>query len=88
MTSADKAKRTVLGIEIPRDELAFRIAQGALGMRAPLGTNATQALNEMDRIPRMPGEEACPKMGAGFRSAADQAVKYLHECINAARQPS
>lgn len=85
MTPAEKAKRTLLGIDIPRDELALRIAEGALGMRAAPGKNPTEALNEMDR---MPGAVAGEGMGFGFRKAADAAVLYFHERINAARQPS
>jgi hypothetical protein len=78
--TAEKAKRTLLGIEIPRDELALRIAQPCLGMVAKPGTDATKALDDMERI--------SPGMGEGFRRAADAAVIYFHECINAARQPS
>ncbi|MDR6851036.1 hypothetical protein J2Y54_000529 [Sphingomonas sp. BE123] len=81
--SAEKAKRTLLGIEIPRDELAFRIAQRCLGLNAPAGTNATDALNNMNMHPG-----AGNGMGEGFRSAADAAVLYFYECINAGRQPS
>jgi hypothetical protein len=86
MSAAAKAKRTLLGIEIPRDELALRIAQGALGMKAPAGTNAKQALDEMDRL--FGGDPMRPDLGEGFRLAADQAVLFFHECINAGRQPS
>jgi len=84
-TPADKAKRTLLGIDIPRDELAFVIAQASMGLRAPLGTNIKDALDMMDTLPTPAG---CPPMGVGFRRAADQAVAYFHERINAARQPS
>jgi hypothetical protein len=80
--SAEKAKRTLLGIEIPRDELALRIAQPCLGMRAPAGTDAAKALDEMDAL----GGPVL--MGASFRRAADAAVAYFHERINEARQPS
>jgi hypothetical protein len=76
----EKAKRTLLGIEIPRDELALRIAQPCLGMRAKAGTDPSAALDDMDKI--------SPGMGAGFRRAADAAVLFFHERINSARQPS
>ncbi|SNT05223.1 hypothetical protein SAMN06295912_1353 [Sphingomonas laterariae] len=82
MSGADKAKRTLLGIAIPRDELALRIAQPCLGMTAAPGTDATEALDAMDRL-------AGPvPMGTSFRRAADAAVLYFHECINAGSQPS
>jgi hypothetical protein len=80
--SAEKAKRTLLGIEIPRDELALRIAQPCLGMTAPPGSDATKALDAMDRL----GGPVL--MGTSFRRAADAAVLYFHECIQAGRQPS
>jgi hypothetical protein len=78
--NADKAKRTLIGIEIPRDELALRIAQPCLGMVAKPGTDASTALDDMDRIHA--------GMGSGFRRAADAAVLYFHECIQSGRQPS
>lgn len=78
----DKAKRTLLNIEIPRDELALRIAQPCLGMIAADGTDATKALDDMDAL----GGPVL--MGASFRRSADAAVAYFHECINAGRRPS
>ncbi len=82
MTAVGNAKRTLLNIAIPRDELAFRIAQKCIGVIAPPGTSATQALDDMDKwgggVP----------MGEGFRRAADAAVAYFHECVNAGKQPS
>lgn len=82
MGAAAKVKKTLLGIEIPRDELALRIAQPCLGMIAPTGADATKALDDMDAL----GGPVL--MGASFRRAADAAVLYFHERINAARQPS
>ncbi len=82
MTAVKKAKRILLGIEIPRDELALRIAQPCLGMIAPAGTDATRALNDMDRA----GGPIL--MGESFRRAADAAVLYFHACINEGVQPS
>lgn len=78
-----KAKRTLLGIEIPRDELALRIAIQCTGVRPPAGMKAGDALDQLDRD--FPGDIA---MGTSFRRAADAAVLYFHERINAARQPS
>ena len=85
-TAAEKAKRTLIGIEIPRDELALAIARGCIGLVPPDGSNATTVLNEMDAM--FPVDPGMPKMGAGFRRAADLAVAYFHERINAGRQPS
>lgn len=83
-TSAEKARKTLLGITIPRDELALRIAIGALGMTPPANLSATRILDDMDAMPPVPN--TLP-MGEGFRRAADQAVLYFHERINAAKQP-
>lgn len=82
MNAAQKAKQTLLNVEIPRDELAFRIAQKCVGAIAPRGTNATKALDDMDKL-----GGALP-MGKSFRCAADAAVIYFRECVNAGRQPS
>jgi hypothetical protein len=77
------AKKTLLGIAIPRDELALRIAIECTGVRPPLGMKAADALDQMDR------EFSTPiPMGTCFRRAADAAVIYFHQCINDARQPS
>ncbi|MEA3036833.1 MAG: hypothetical protein QOH04_2610 [Sphingomonadales bacterium] len=80
-TAAD-ARKTLLGIEIPRDELALRIAQPCLGMTAPAGADSAKALDDMDRL----GGPVL--MGQSFRRAADAAVLYFRECINAGSQPS
>lgn len=84
MSAGTKAKRTVLAVEIPRDELALRIAGKCIGLKPPAGTDATKALDEMNYTPGACGAG----MGEGFRRAADAAVLYFHECINAGRQPS
>ena len=84
MTHAAKAKRTLLGIEIPRDELAMVIATACTGVRPPRGTPASKAL---DQLNEMSVSDGMP-MGTSFRKAADAAVLYFHEQINAARQPS
>jgi hypothetical protein len=80
MTPKDKAKRTLLGIEIQRDELAFRIMREAAQMKPPSGMTAKEAFADIER--------QMPHMAAIFRRQADAAVHYFHECINAARQPS
>ena len=80
MGAVNKAKRTVIGIEIPRDELALRIAIAAIGHRPPEGVSAAEAFRQMD--------EVSPGMSDGFRYAADAAVKYFHERVNAGRRPS
>lgn len=80
MSVADKAKKTLLGIEIQRDELACRIAEACTGMRRPPLVSASGALDQMASVNI--------DMVAGFRKSADAAVIYFHECINAGRQPS
>lgn len=80
MSGADKAKRTLLGIEIPRDELACRLAEAAMGVKRPAGATVQQAFAQMAMID--------PDQPARWRRAANAAVLYLHECINTARQPS
>jgi hypothetical protein len=80
MIDAAKAKRTLLGIEIPRDELAFRIMCAAIGAKPPAGMTASEAIADADRLN--------PGMAAIFRHQADVAVLFFHECITAARQPS
>ena len=82
LTPAEKAKRTVLGIEIPRDELALRIGIACTGVRPPVGTKPADALDQLNQM----GGPGHP-MGESFRRAADAAVLYFHECINAGRQP-
>jgi len=80
---SDETKRRLMMVEIPRDELALRIAQPCLGMIAPAGTDATKALDDMDRVPG-----AAVPMGQSFRLAADAAVAYFHECISKGQRPS
>ena len=80
MGAVNRAKRTLLGIEIPRDELAFRIMQKAVGLTPPPGMTWQEAQTMADA--------AQPGMWEVFRAQADAAVVYFHEQINAARQPS
>ena len=75
----------MLAIEIPRDVLALRIAQGCIGLVPPAGSNAGAILDDMDAS--FASDPGMPAMGAGFRRAADLAVIYLHECINAGKAP-
>lgn len=77
---AEKAKRTILAIEIPRDELAFRIMQKAVGLVPPPGMTWQEA--------KAMAEAGQPGMWAIFLAQADAAVLYFYEVLNAARQPS
>ncbi|RSU73184.1 hypothetical protein BRX37_16655 [Sphingomonas sp. S-NIH.Pt3_0716] len=77
----DKTKRRLLMIEVPRDELALRIACKCTGMRAPTNLTATAALDQLNIIQGAGGGQL--PMGDGFREAADAAVAYFHECISA-----
>lgn len=78
--NAQQAKAKLLAIEIPRDDLALCIAIPIFGVRPPNGADAKAALDQLDQI--------SPGMAESFRAAADVAVIYFHQCINAARQPS
>lgn len=84
MTS--NTKRNVLAVEIPRDELALRIAIQCTGIQPPIGMAAATALDQMN-FQRGGGGGHLP-MGETFRLAADAAVTYLAECINAGQRPS
>jgi len=83
VSASEKAKKTLIGIEIPRDELALRIGIACTGVRPPSGMSASGALEQMNEM-----AGAGMRMGDDFRRAADQAVLYFHECISAGRQPS
>ncbi|RSV15698.1 hypothetical protein CA235_07560 [Sphingomonas sp. ABOLF] len=80
MSIAEKAKKTVLSIEIPRDELACRLAEASMGVKRPVGATVSQAFAQMAIID--------PGQPDRWRAAADAAVLYFHQCLNAARQPS
>lgn len=75
-----KAKRKLLMIEIPRDELALRMMAATVSARPPAGMTAKQALDAADI--------ANPGIAADFYRAADAAVAYFHERINVGVQPS
>lgn len=80
MTAAEKARRNILAIEIPRDELACRIAEKVLEVKRPAGMDSEAALADLDQ--QRPGTARL------FQRAADTAIAYYVECVNAARQPS
>lgn len=79
-TAADKAKRKLLGIEIPRDELALRMLVASIGAKPPAGMSASAALSDADRLN--------PGLADNFRRCADAAVLYVFECIQAGTRPS
>lgn len=81
MSKAKKARETVLMVEIPRDELALRIAQPCIGMTYTGDKSATELLDEMNK------QFGVVPMGEGFRQAADAAIIYMHDCINKGVQP-
>lgn len=86
MAAAQKAKKMVLAVEVPRDELALRIARVCLQMKPPRDLTATEALEQLKASPADTANGF--SMVESFRSAADAAVLYFHECVNAGRQPS
>jgi hypothetical protein len=75
--TAAKAKRHLLGVEIPRDELAFRLMQAAIGTKPPPGTTAAEAMRDAEAFD--------PGMAESFRRQAEAAAVYFAECINAAK---
>jgi hypothetical protein len=84
---AEDAKRTLLAIEIPRDELALQMllggirnGQGLKDAKPPAGMTAAQALADADRHN--------PGLRATLLAQADAAVAYIFERIQAGRQPS
>lgn len=80
VTHIAKAKRAIIGIDIPRDELALRMLKAAIGANPPIGLSASEALADAERLN--------PGLASNFRRQADAAVIYFHECVNAGRQPS
>ena len=75
MSYVDKLKRKMVGIEIPRDELACRIAEASMGAKRPMGATAAEALAEAEKVD--------PGQAKRWRDAADRAVMFFHECIKA-----
>lgn len=80
MMTPDKAKKTLLGIEIPRDELAVRMLEASIGAKRPAGMDAAAALVDMDKLN--------PGLASSMRAQADAAVLYFWDCIKAGSQPS
>lgn len=72
--------RAALIVEMDRDELAVRIAEGVLGLKRPDGSTAAQALAHM-RL-RFPEEVE------GFERAAVKAMLYFKERSQAGSVPS
>ena len=79
MNRAEKARRTVLAVEISADELACRIAEQAIGLRRPIGVSAKAALAQLHATE--------PNTVDSFYRMAEAAVRYMRECVNAARAP-
>lgn len=80
MSVSEKARRNILVIEIPRDELAFRIATACVGLIPIGGNGAKEALDEIRSLR--------PDLADAFYSAADAAVEFFHECLTSGSQPS
>lgn len=80
MDKVTKTKRALIGIEISRDELAVRIAEASMGVKRPAGATPAEAFAQMEQI--------APGQAARWRDAADRAVMFFRECVNAGRQPS
>jgi hypothetical protein len=70
--------------EIDAEELAFRLMQIGIGMRAPPGTNATKALDTAERNWPLPDASG----GFPFRRMARSSIEYFRECIDKGQQPS
>src|SRR5207244_13630564 len=71
-----EARRFLLGVEIPADELTVRLLEAQCGIRRPPHKTAAEALAELDR--------ACPDVVSGFRLGAATAAQFFAECINKA----
>ena len=75
MSYVDKLKRKMVGIEIPRDELAVRIAEASMGVKRPMGATPAEALAQAEAVD--------PGQAKRWRDAADRCVLFFHECIKA-----
>jgi hypothetical protein len=80
MSRAAKAKSMVLAVEIPRHELACRIAEASIGLKRPPGVTAIEALAQLRAVE--------PDTVASFYRVADRAVLFFHECVNAGKAPN
>lgn len=74
-TPAKKARKLVLAIS--NHDLALAIMQGAIGLRAPPGTVAEDALKQ--------AAASEPEMVAGFYRAARNVAELLEREMNSAR---
>jgi hypothetical protein len=74
-TTAERARKTVLAVEIDEAELACRILEAQVEMRRPHGMSAREAL-----------ETQTPQLQADVRRAAVAAIRYLTECVNRGRR--
>jgi len=72
-----KKRITRLIAEIDPDELACRILEGAMSLKRPNGVTALQALSELNDDAR-----------TGMYRAAENAAKYISQCIDNGRMPS
>ena len=78
-----RARATAFVAEIDADELAFRLMQIGIGMKAPPGTNPTDALDEAER--NWPPD---PSGSFPFRRMAHAAIRYFGECAQNGHRPS
>lgn len=72
-----KRKVASLIAEVNQHELACRILEGAMGLKRPAGVTAIQALSELDDQAR-----------AGMYQAAENAARYICECVGDGKVPS
>lgn len=77
-------RKTQLIVELDAEELAFRIGQAAIGVKAPPGTTAKEGMALYDAAPRPLG---FPPMGQGFRDAAHVALEYFREQMQKGHRP-
>jgi len=78
-----KAKAAAFVAEINADELALRLMQIAIGLKAPPGTDASAALDEHERVWMSADAGPFP-----FRRMAHASIAYFGECIDRGRVPS
>lgn len=81
----DAARRKAFSFvaEISADELALRLMQIGIGMKAPPGTDATAVLNAAERA--WPSDMVT---NFPFRRMAVASIEYLRECVERGQQPS
>ena len=69
--------------ELDAEELAFRLLQIGVGVRAPPWVNATEGLNEAER-----GWPSGGPVGFPFRRMAKAALEYVGECVEKGQRVS